>query len=308
MNISAKDLSFHMRAAAVPGRMSVSEGEAGRYFGEKPAMEKQNGKVQAQDSYEQTLIDNFKEENSSVNRRVNQIYYKFLGGKELSAAELDFLAEHNPELYKEVQEVMMERKALEMRMKLAKTKMEVQAIATNAMMNIKATKGSGEQEKAQAPKTMARVNHMSDAYNEYTATLEYKHKEDAEDQAKELREKMRDLEAEGELLTENLTQLEEEMHPLQADMTEQEKRLTKQTREEEEQTALTSNITDTLRNTADQNAKKEIEQADVEQEHREVPSFKWQQMQSEYAKWQHKSKRVTESKHKNSFKGILRVE
>ena len=30
MNISAKDLSFHMRAAAVPGRISVSEGEAGR--------------------------------------------------------------------------------------------------------------------------------------------------------------------------------------------------------------------------------------------------------------------------------------
>lgn len=147
-------------------------------------------------SYEQTLIDNFKEQNSPENNKINQIYGKFLGGNELSPDELQYLAEHSPQLYKEVCGIMQERRALEQRMKQAETKEQVTEASLNAVACVKSTMGTGEQAKSQAKKTMARANQLSSAYVKYTAGIDYKNKEDAKTQAEDMRAKLDKLEAE----------------------------------------------------------------------------------------------------------------
>lgn len=148
------------------------------------------------ESYEQSLIDDFKEQNSPKNNKINQIYGKFLAGKELSQGELEYLAKNSPEMYKEVCKIMLERKAMEQRMKRAETKQEVSMISVNAVANVKKTMGTGEQAKSQATATMARSNQFSNAYVKYTATPDYKHKEDAKTQAEDMRAKLEQIEAE----------------------------------------------------------------------------------------------------------------
>lgn len=144
---------------------------------------------------EEILIEQFREENSPKNNRVSEIYGKFRAGKELTPEELKYLAENSPEIYKDVMEILRERKAMEMQMKLAKTKQEVSSVHMNKMTNIRATMGNGKQAENQAMKTMARANQMSDAYIKFTATAEYKDKEDERSQALERREKILEQEA-----------------------------------------------------------------------------------------------------------------
>lgn len=146
-------------------------------------------------------IEQFKEQNSPKNKRISEIYGKFRAGKELSQEELKYLAENSPELYKEVIKIMQERKAMEREMELAKTKQEVTSIRTNHAMCVKKTMGTGNQAESQAETTMARVNQLNDAYVKYTATLEYKEKEDERSQALERKEKLQELE---ELLEETM--------------------------------------------------------------------------------------------------------
>lgn len=162
----------------------------------------------------QEEIEQFKETNSPENDKISQIYGKFRAGKELSGEELDYLARYSPELYQEVKEVIMERKALEMRMKMAKTKLEVNAAITNSAANIKKTMGTGEQAKRQAMKTMARVNQTNDAGIKFKASVEYKEKDDektrAEDVRAELEEQEELLKAQEEILKEQREIIEEQ--------------------------------------------------------------------------------------------------
>ena len=58
----------------------------------------------------------------------------------------------------------------------------------NELNKIQASMGKGKDAEGQAEKTMARVNQMQDAYMKYTATLEYREKEDAGSRAEEQRE------------------------------------------------------------------------------------------------------------------------
>lgn len=134
-------------------------------------------------------IDQFKESNSPENDKVSQIYGKFRAGK-----ELDYLARYSPEIYQEVKEIMMERKALEMRMKLAKTKLEVNAAITNETVNIKNTMGTGEQAKKNAMKTMARVNQTNDAAIRFKASAEYREKDDEKTQAEDTQARLEEQE------------------------------------------------------------------------------------------------------------------
>lgn len=136
-------------------------------------------------SSEQEMIDRFKEENSPENNRVSQIYGKFRAGQELTAEELDYLSRHSPEVYKQIREIMMERKALEARMKQAETKQEVHAVITNENVVIKKTMGTGGQAKREAMKTMARTNQMTNAAQKFLASAEYREKDDEKTQAEE---------------------------------------------------------------------------------------------------------------------------
>lgn len=180
--------------------------------------------VSAEQSYEQALIEDFKEQHSPENNRLQEIYNKFKAGKELTVEELEYLAKHSPEMYKEVKEIMMEREAMELQMKMAKTKQEVADICMNELTNIKDTMGSGEMAEKQAMKTMARTNQIANAHIEFTASIEYREKEDEKTQAEDRREKLEEsqeqLEEQIEAVSEfsdNIEQLSEDMHIKEAE-------------------------------------------------------------------------------------------
>lgn len=155
-------------------------------------------KVRSEMTGEERLIDNFKEEHSPAKEKANQIYYKFIGGKELSTDELSFLAKNEPELYKEVREVMLERQAMEMRLKTAKTKMEVASVHMNEISKIKDGMGNGEK----ATKKMARVTQTDSAFQEFTASVEYRELEDVKTQTEDQCKKLQELKQEMEDWTE----------------------------------------------------------------------------------------------------------
>lgn len=95
-------------------------------------------------------------------------------------------------------------------MEAAETKEEVAAIRLNEMTKIQATMGEGEQAAAQAETTMARVNQMDSAYKEYTATVEYKDKEDAKSRAEEKREILEELKRQQETYSDKIKEKAEE--------------------------------------------------------------------------------------------------
>ena len=99
---------------------------------------------------------------------------------------------------------------MEAQMETAETKEEVAAIRLNEMTKIQATMGEGEQAAAQAETTMARVNQMDSAYKEYTATVEYKDKEDAKSRAEEKREILEELKRQQETYSDKIKEKAEE--------------------------------------------------------------------------------------------------
>lgn len=158
-------------------------------------------------SCEQRLIDDFREQNSPENNKIQQICGKFRAGQELTEDELQYLANHSPELYREVCGIMQERRAMELRMKQAKTKQQVTAVCMNELTAVKAKMGTGEQAKSQALKTMARSNQISHAYVKYTSSMEYKNKEDAKTQAEDIQAKLDQLEKNMEEQQENVAEV-----------------------------------------------------------------------------------------------------
>lgn len=205
MNISAK----HMASNVFAGNMLTGqESVFGKAKFTKSGIEKSN-----QDS----LVRSFQQENSPKNKRVQQIYSKFLGGKELTTEELDYLSKNAPDLYNEVREIMQERAAMELQMKLAKTKLEVAAVCMNTLTQIKTTMGTGAMAKSQAFKTMARTNQMASAHVKFVASSEYQAKEDEKSQAEERKEQIRTLEEDYEQSREQLSETLE-----QSNLTEEE--------------------------------------------------------------------------------------
>ncbi len=166
--------------------------------------------MNAEQSYEQAMIEDFKEQHSPENKRLQEIYNKFRAGKELTAEELEYLAKHNPEMYKEVKEIMMEREAMELQMKLAKTKQEVAAVCMNKLTNIKETMGTGETAEKQAMKTMARTNQIAAAHIEFTASIEYREKEDEKTQAEDRREALEESQEQLEEQIEAVSEFSED--------------------------------------------------------------------------------------------------
>lgn len=169
-----------------------------------------NPDVNAEQSYEQAMIEDFKEQNSPENKRLQEIYNKFRAGKELTVEELEYLAKHNPQMYKEIKEIMMEREAMELQMKLAKTKQEVAAVCMNKLTNIKETMGTGETAEKQAMKTMARTNQIAAAHIEFTASIEYREKEDEKTQAEDRREELEESQEQLEEQIEAVSEFSEE--------------------------------------------------------------------------------------------------
>lgn len=78
-----------------------------------------------------------KENASSVSKQ--QIDAKMRAGKRLSAAEMDYLKEHDPQTYQKAKAIEMEREAYERELKQCRTKEEVQRVKTTHAMASMAT-------------------------------------------------------------------------------------------------------------------------------------------------------------------------
>ena len=142
-------------------------------------------------------VDSFKEQNTPQDRRIKEIYNKFKAGKELSPAEIDYLAKNSPDLYKEVREIMQEREAMELKMKMAETQAEVTSICMNEMTKVQSMLSAGDAE-GQSEKLMARANQIADAQQKFMASAEYKAKEDTKSQNEEVRKHLEELESQQE--------------------------------------------------------------------------------------------------------------
>lgn len=161
-------------------------------------------------SGEELMIQQFKEQNSKENNRTAEIWGKFKAGSKLSPEELEYLAKEAPELYRQVREILMERQALEEQMAQAESKEEVAQIHANQLNKIQSSMGTGEQAAANAEKNMARVNHTQMAYQKFTASVEYKEKEDNESRAKERRDLLKELAWEQEIYRDKIAEKMEE--------------------------------------------------------------------------------------------------
>ncbi len=75
---------------------------------------------------QEKATDLFKQNTSSVSRE--QIDAKMRSGKRLSAAEMEYLKEHDPQTYQKAREIEMEREAYERELKRCRTKEEVQRV------------------------------------------------------------------------------------------------------------------------------------------------------------------------------------
>ena len=169
----------------------------------------------------------------------------------MTAEELDFIAKEEPGTYRQIRQIMQERQMMEAQMEAAETKEEVAAIRLNEMTKIQATMGEGEQAAAQAETTMARVNQMDSAYKEYTATVEYKDKEDAKSRAEEKREILEELKRqqesdsaaeEIEKTAENANKILEEAYDLEDDKKVKSKKKTKRKTKRTDQQPMNTSV------------------------------------------------------------------
>ena len=75
---------------------------------------------------QEKAADLFKQNTSPAPRE--QIDAKMRSGKRLSAAEMEYLKEHDPQTYQKAREIEMEREAYERELKRCRTKEEVQRV------------------------------------------------------------------------------------------------------------------------------------------------------------------------------------
>jgi len=93
---------------------------------------------------------------------------KFKNGKKLTPEEMAYMRKHAPGMVDYIDRIMREREVIELSMKMAPTKTDVQMVAFRAAKQI---------EKHQIPEEREiRAKHLVDAKHEYEQTDEYKEK------------------------------------------------------------------------------------------------------------------------------------
>lgn len=123
-------------------------------------------------------------ENRETDRKVQRILNKLKSGKKLSPAELEYLEEKAPEVYKKALKITRERIQLEETMKNAKSREAVNAALSDAL-NAADALSMGD-----AEETMTRINQYTNAFSEIKKTGEYQKLPDKiEDEKKEKAEK-----------------------------------------------------------------------------------------------------------------------
>lgn len=146
------------------------------------------------------------EQKNRNDNKLSGIIMKFNAGKKLSAKELAYLREHSPEMYKKVQQTLMEREMLERQMEQAKTKEQSNQVYMTALSAAMPTGTGGEGSGASVD--VAKLNHFADAHRVYVASEHYKAKLDQSDMTEEQRMKQEEMAAKME---EQQAKLEESM-------------------------------------------------------------------------------------------------
>ncbi len=155
------------------------------------------------------------QQNNGDSSKISGIMLKFNAGKKLSAKELAYLREHSPELYKKVQQTLMEREMLERQMEQAKTKEQSNQVYMTAI-SASMPKGTGG-EGGGVSVDVAKLNHFADAHRIYVASEHYKAKIDQSDMTEEQRLKHEEMVAKME---EQQAKLEESMEKSKESMEE----------------------------------------------------------------------------------------
>lgn len=101
-------------------------------------------------------------------QKLKKIIAKFKMGKKLRGSELSFLAKADPELYVKVVKIVKQRKAMEIRLKNAKSKEEAADIVSGAMRNALNNQAMEEFEK------ISLANQLREAYKEFMESDSYK--------------------------------------------------------------------------------------------------------------------------------------
>ncbi|MCL2754225.1 MAG: hypothetical protein FWD35_00710 [Oscillospiraceae bacterium] len=105
--------------------------------------------------------------------RLAAIINTFRSGKRLTSGEMGFLRKHAPDAYGEATRILRQREFMEKQMRSARTKQEVDTIRT---VSLTAVAGRREISSGNAETRLAQVNHMANAYHEYSATECYRRK------------------------------------------------------------------------------------------------------------------------------------
>ena len=87
-----------------------------------------DGKTSIDDSTRSRLEEIRESQSDGSKQMAAQIDLKMMSGKRLTAQEMEYLKEHDPETYKKAKAVEMEREAYERELKSCKTKEEVQRV------------------------------------------------------------------------------------------------------------------------------------------------------------------------------------
>ena len=90
---------------------------------------KADGKTALGTQPEASGLPGMKKKDASA-EKMSQIRAKMMGGKRLSSSDLEYLKEHDPQLYQKARSIEMEREAYERELKQCKTKEEVQRVKT----------------------------------------------------------------------------------------------------------------------------------------------------------------------------------
>lgn len=118
--------------------------------------------------------------NNFVNgNRINSIRSKMKSGKRLTATELSYLKQHDPDLHSKATRIAEERTTLEQRLKRCKSKREVESVraaaAATSCPTLASINGMSSGEAAsQAEFGLMRSMSSTDQYSEFTNTLSYK--------------------------------------------------------------------------------------------------------------------------------------
>ena len=133
------------------------------------ALKKQN--ITAKSPQEQ-MLKAFNDANADKDYSLDSITQKIEAGKKLSPAELDYIREKYPDLYRKAVKLAAEREAYEKALRNCKSKEEVQLLRTNKITEFvsQAQSGGG----GDGPSLNSRVMSISEAHTAYTATSDYK--------------------------------------------------------------------------------------------------------------------------------------